>query len=355
MSSQGLAVQRQRMSWQLLRLPRIALNLNRFPALLFSLLLAPQAFGQLAPSGEHYAGRASDTGYAGALVNATGTYGASIPIEIPQARGGLPIPLQLMYRAHGVGAAGLGWDVPLSYVQNDRAFAHRRPLSAPGALPVPRERTYLSFLGQNLELQQEGTSTLWYAHSGTLALQVRHTGPTWVAQDGTGNKFTFERPAAFGATGLWLLTSVSGAGGARVELSYQTKNEPLDGGAGLEVNLVGIRYNPHPLVPQCWKNQIVLIYGMTSQKPVVITVLGDTLFTRRDLLTGIDVQSRATCESPLERLRRYQLTLAADPDPDTGLPRLGPSRSSVGREAPRRTLRCRSRAISTAAPRTTES
>src|SRR6266436_2656924 len=117
---------------------------------LFPMVVAP-AFGQLAPTGEHYAGRASDTGFTGGLVNQTGTYAATVPLDLPAARGGLPVPLQIVYGAHGAGAAGLGWDIPLSYIQRDRTFAHRRPLSAPGTLPVPRERTYLSLLGQTVE------------------------------------------------------------------------------------------------------------------------------------------------------------------------------------------------------------
>lgn len=111
---------------------------------LFTLIcaVAPQVFAQLAPTGEHYAGRASDTGYGGTVVNATGTFATAIPLELPPARGDLPIPLQITYGARGVGAAGLGWDLPLSYIRHDRTFAYRRPASSPGALPTPRERAY---------------------------------------------------------------------------------------------------------------------------------------------------------------------------------------------------------------------
>ena len=44
----------------------------------------------------------------------SGGYGASVPLDFPPARGGLPIPVQITYSEHGVGAAGKGWDVPLS-------------------------------------------------------------------------------------------------------------------------------------------------------------------------------------------------------------------------------------------------
>ena len=34
----------------------------------------------------------------------SGGYGASVPLEIPAAHGGLPIPVQITYSEHGVGA-----------------------------------------------------------------------------------------------------------------------------------------------------------------------------------------------------------------------------------------------------------
>ena len=42
--------------------------------------IAAQTFAQLAPSGEHYAGRA------------TSSFAASIPLELPSPRGALPVP-----------------------------------------------------------------------------------------------------------------------------------------------------------------------------------------------------------------------------------------------------------------------
>ncbi|WP_147445092.1 hypothetical protein, partial [Corallococcus sp. CA053C] len=50
---------------------------------------------QLAPTGGHYAGRASDTGTEPGSVNASGGYSASIPLELPAARGDLPVPLSI--------------------------------------------------------------------------------------------------------------------------------------------------------------------------------------------------------------------------------------------------------------------
>lgn len=85
---------------------------------------------QLAPVvGTHYAARASETGFAGA-VNSTGGYGASVPLDLPPVRGDLPLPLQVVYGGHQIGAAGLGWDVPLSYIFRSATIGHRRPTPA---------------------------------------------------------------------------------------------------------------------------------------------------------------------------------------------------------------------------------
>jgi hypothetical protein len=68
----------------------------------------------------------------------------------------LPLPLQIAYGGRGVGAAGLGWDVPFSYLQHRRTFAHRRPAYGASVLPQPRQRTFIALLGQELELVRRG-------------------------------------------------------------------------------------------------------------------------------------------------------------------------------------------------------
>jgi hypothetical protein len=157
-------------------------------------VLAAQASAQLAPTGAHYAGRASDTGYGGTFVGATRIFAASVPLQLPSSRGGLPIPLQIVHGGRGVGAAGLGWDVPLSYITRDRSFAYRRPASSPGVLPVPRERVFLSLAGESLGLMRRGKD--WIARSGTLELVARETTEAWLAYDGHGRTYTFVRPAS---------------------------------------------------------------------------------------------------------------------------------------------------------------
>ena len=147
---------------------------------------APQAaIAQLAPTGDHYAGRASDTGYQGA-VNAMGGYSASVPLDLPPARGGLPLPLSVVYGARGVGAAGLGWEVPLSYVRVDTTFVRRRPAYSAATTavdPTPRQQVTLSLGGQTSNLVPHGAS--WVARQGTLEVTASYSGGVWSLYDGS--------------------------------------------------------------------------------------------------------------------------------------------------------------------------
>src|SRR6202451_3674409 len=294
--------------------------------------IIPQVFAQLAPTGEHYAGRPTDTGYGGAAGDATGSLPASIALDFPPARGGLPIPLQIVYTPHRVGAAGLGWDIPFSYLQQDSTFAHRRPASAADVAPVPRQRTILSLFGQSTDLLQQGNE--WVARVGTLELIVRQSGNLWYAYDGQGRTYTFEFPPTLPNSGIWLLKSISAAGGAMVTLGYSSGSVPLNGGLGTSINLVNIQYNIAPSLGNgigCAKDEISLSYVVpmvnsiysphnTVTPPLSMAVLDDKILVRKTRLDQIDINSRGSCLAFSQRLRRYSFQYS--PDPDTGLPQL---------------------------------
>jgi predicted Rdx family selenoprotein len=84
---------------------------------------------QIAPIvGEHYAARPTDTRFQGA-VNSMGGYGTSVPLALLNARNGLLVPLQIEYGGTEVGAAGMGWGVPLSSISCSTSTAYRCPAS----------------------------------------------------------------------------------------------------------------------------------------------------------------------------------------------------------------------------------
>jgi RHS repeat-associated protein len=280
-------------------------------------LSARPAAAQLAPTGGHYAGRGSDTGFAGA-VNSSGGYGASVPLDLPAARGGLPVPLHIVYGEHGVGAAGQGWDVPLSFIRRDTSFAHRRPVGSPGFAPPPHEQVSLVLEGRRMILVQ--TASGWVAQRDAPDLLIREQGDgTWVMYDGQGRTYLFTAadPALAGAD-LWHLASVTGPGGNKVALGYTVGSPSVPGAPGaVSIDLSTVQYNPDS--SGCYKNLVTLGYD-TSTGPLSISPLGNLIFVRVHPLVTVTVAARATCGASPETLRTYLLDYFADPD--TRLPRL---------------------------------
>ena len=130
---------------------------SRLVAIGLAIFLWPDTVdAQLAPTGAHYAGRPTDTGHAGPTDS--GGYAASVPLDLPSSRGGLPIPVQIVSGTKGVGAAGLGWDVPLSFVHVDTFIAGHRPTYAPGEPVAARQRITVSLPGRRVEMLPQGAA-----------------------------------------------------------------------------------------------------------------------------------------------------------------------------------------------------
>ena len=284
---------------------------------LVALMWPHRAAAQLAPTGGHYAGRTSDTGHEPGTVNSSGGYGASVPLDLPAARGGLPVPLQITFGARGVGAAGVGWDVPLSYVRRDTSFAGRRPAFRPDEVPQGCGQVLLALQGRTLDMVRKEQE--WVARSNAPMVVLREQNGTWVLFDGHGRRYLFVAPPWLAGTGVWLLQSVSGPGGNTVQLEYEFTTPALTGGSSVSVDLVRLAYNTHPNTA-CAKHEIRLLYGATGTSPLSLAILGDRVLARMRTLNAVDVLSRASCGGPAERLRRYELGYL--PDADTQQPRL---------------------------------
>jgi hypothetical protein len=284
-----------------------------------SLWSRPSA-AQLAPTGAHYAGRPSDTGHSGP--NDQGGYPASVPLDLPSSRGGLPVPLQIVSGARGFGAAGVGWDIPLSYVLVDNSLAHRRPAMVPGATVSDRERVSISLLGRNVEMLPQGDG--WIGRNAT-DVSMREDAGTWIVVDGSGITYTFTQDPLLQGTGgwfensggLWLLQSIHGRAGAAVTLSYQTGTAYLPDAQNevITVDLSRIDYNPDPS-NTCFKHEIKLHYGtFASNAPAQsLTVIGELVVARFHPLTNLEITSRASCAGSPEDIRQYFFTYSVDPD-----------------------------------------
>jgi RHS repeat-associated protein len=299
------------------------------------------SLAQLAPvNGMHYAGRASDTGFAGA-VNSTGGYGASVPLDLSPTHGGLPLPLQVNYGGNRVGAAGLGWDIPLTYIFRSASIAHRRPKPgsfSPTPAPLAPPVHYVLMMGgESIELVRNAADTAWVALRGNTQMEVRTSGGgTLVMYDGEGRTYNFSAQGASSDTrlvngDLFLLRSITGLGNT-VRLVYEIGAPTLpNGSAALSIDLAQVHYDQHPTQQDCFKHRVYLSYDAPSAPAPLLSMstLNGTVLARVGKLTSISVRGQPTCSEREVALRDYAFSYQADTDTD--LPRLQ-SVTMVGQE-----------------------
>ena len=302
-----------------------SLNLSRLRVAVLGLALAAPsvALAQLAPViGDHYAARESDTGFVGG-VSGGGGYGTSVPLDLPGARGGLKVPVQVVYGGRRFGAAGLGWDVPLSFIRRDVRVAHRRPANIPNASPQPREQLTLD----GMALVRKADDTGWVARRNDAQLEVRDVGGgVFESYDGNGTRYSFSsRPAGASQPldngNLYLLQDIFGKGGTHVHLDYTIGTPTLAGSVtGLSIDLASVSYN-YDSTGSCAKHQVSMFYDSDAPAPVSISMLGTTPLVRLHHLFAVVVFARESaddssqpCSGAMKALRGYNLNYQNDAD-----------------------------------------
>jgi hypothetical protein len=107
------------------------------------------ATAQVAPVGGHHL--TTGPAAASANVSPSGAYSTSVPLDLPAGRGSIPIPLSIVYNGSSrVGAAGAGWEVPLSFVRRSQSTMRRKPrwgLLDFSQTPRAAERVVMSLAG----------------------------------------------------------------------------------------------------------------------------------------------------------------------------------------------------------------
>src|SRR3569623_1513749 len=302
-----------------------------------ALLLSSVANAQVAPTGSHYAMRPSDTDHDGVGPNASGGFSPSLPLDLPPARGGLPVPLEVISGTRGFGAAGLGWDIPLAYVLVDHSIAHRRPAYDPTHAMTAREHISVALPGRHADMiPVGGTGTAWIASDAPdLTMTYDAATAAYTAYDAKGCTYLFTQESsllkltggASGPGGLFLLKTISGAGGATLRLRHDVTQVFLPGSSpAISIDLGLIQYNSHPSIPNCFKTEITLGYepDVLGAAPKGMSIMGILTVVRQHALDHIDVSNRATCGTgagaALVSLRHYALKYTSDGD--TSLPRL---------------------------------
>jgi hypothetical protein len=240
--------------------------------------------------------------------------------------------LKVVYGGRSVGAAGIGWDVPLSYVRRDITLSHRLPTLDVAGVPVGREMVTLVIEGQSHQMMRKGdqrTSTVWVPIHDGPQLELRDLNGLMVLYDGEGRKYSFSPEG--GAAGsrldggnLYLLKDIFGPGKDSVHLEYSISTPTLPGGGnGLTIDLARVRYNQNAVNASCFKTEAILNYNLPANSPLSMTMLGQQILVRMDTLSSIDIHSRADdCTTPDIVLRSYAFNYPTV-DPDTQLPLLG--------------------------------
>src|SRR5262249_39789770 len=159
----------------------------------------------------------------------------------------LPIPFSVAYGAHGSTAVGEGWDIPLSYVQDDRSLNHRRPALRDDVAPQPRERLSVVLPGRGrIEMVIKSSSvsgSVWTGRADGADLTMKPTlDGGWTVTDGAGRTYTFKTQVP--GSGLFLLDSITAAGGGGVALTYSPVADvtsPSWTGVAKAIDLLSVR------------------------------------------------------------------------------------------------------------------
>jgi len=184
-----------------------------------------------------------------------------------------------------------------------------------------RERVTVSLLGRNLEMLRQG-DTQWIARNDPTVTMTAVDGK-WQVVDANGVSYSFKMDPSLNGTGgpglgdsggLWLLDTISGRGGAKVQLDYKIVTPDGPTGPRISIDLQDIKYNPD--ATGCFKHEIDLSYEQVDAgvAPQAISILGERVLVRYHKLDAVVVGSRSSCAGPPNQLRSYELTYATDQD-----------------------------------------
>lgn len=257
----------------------------------------------------------SDTGHAD-QVNASGGFGVSVPLDLPPTRSGIELPISISSGGRHVGAVGLGWDMPLSFIRTDVSIARRKPANRESL--ASRQLVTMSIGGQIIELQVKWSGGGWVDRRGASLWNVQQDGmAAWNAFDGQGHAYRFSQLGGDDLSGVAYLTDIVGVGGEEVHIDYQPLAQSGSGVDRVAYDMYKVSYNYASST--CPKDVVTFTY-QESATPIGASVNNDFVYWRRTALKDITLDSYPTCSGGPTRIRTYDLSY--EPDPDTQLSRL---------------------------------
>ncbi len=272
-----------------------------------------------------------------------GTLQLQVPMVLPTPRGDVPLPFAVVYTGGpSIGAAGVGWEVPIAGVVRQRNISRRKPVHPLGPAGAPRtaDRILLD-LGAGTMLMSRTESPGVYQPFGRGYFRLAETPVGFTGTDGSGRVWIFERLAGLFADEVFPLTRVVDVTGRnRVDLHYDIYDRftsrpveppyPPDHLSMRELVLREIAHS-HGADGACPKYRIRLEYwnGRPLRYPVPYPGLRGVEFqaghprARTKLLRTVRVHTQSTtaCVATDEKVER-SYRLEYDDDALTGQPRL---------------------------------
>lgn len=306
-------------------------------ALLLSAVLAAlpgRATAQVSPGSYH--ATVGDGAGLGPSVSPTGGFAAQVPLSLPPARGPIPIPLSVVYTGlTRAGAAGAGWDIPISYVAWQSPNRNRPMATAEHGERPPRLMLALDGAPQRM-VQVDSSGNRFVPYLSPTYLELLKVGDSWHLKTLNNLEYTFRPYGTSGA--LWVLTDIQDLVGTdHVHIDYDTG--PGLGSCGPDLHVTKLSYaygaNSKPLY------EVELTYDgwwredATSPGGTVCAERGDEYATRFDrspddmlnagrstIVTAIAIKARNNLDDTFEPkvIRSYDFQYAGDLD--TNKPRL---------------------------------
>ncbi len=274
-------------------------------------------------------------------VSATGGYQTVAPIELPKSRGRFTIPFAVRYvGGPSTGAAGVGWDVPLSFVRRSDTWWRRKPVSYVPDFVIP-ERIVLSLGGQSFYMVPGNEPRLYVPFAADRYMELRedgNQGAGWTLSTADGVEYRFDAvdtvgDGTYADEDFWVLTRIDDrVGGDHAELVYLTSDPcpGLDTPARPELDLDTISYgfsvasNTSPSKP-LYEIAFKYEFALDGSCDVIgNSVANGDLLPRSRRLSRVAVFARDNTDpntlSSTKAIQTYEL--GYEPDRDTAAPRL---------------------------------
>lgn len=267
------------------------------------------AWAQVAPEGAHHTSVGPGAGLTSPS-SPTGGFAASIPLDLPDPRGPLPVPVSIVYTGSArAGAAGAGWDVPLTYVRRQTSTWRRRPSYFDTSGNAP-ERIQLVMNGAPQLMVPNGNVYVPFASGQYMELSPNGAG--WRARTLDNLEYVFTPRGNDPDPELWLLTEIRDLVGTdKVTLRYAP--------SGLDLVNVAYTFGHDGKTPLY---EIDLVHQPFNGMAFESIREDETRIIRTTHLSRIEVRARDNHYPASEPkiIRAYHF--AYEPDPDTTKPRL---------------------------------